>query len=140
MKRPQLNLADIAIGIAIATVPYWAGDFLAAQVPLWAVVGTALLAIVVYLTLAAARRTWQHRRRREKAAEEREQELLVHLRRLCEVIEGEEREATGDADPSAALSKSSAGRDAADSRRGRHARRSAASYRRPLGSLSSPWM
>lgn len=81
-----LNPFDIAIGVAIGTVPYWSKWFVTASLPLWSVTAAAVLGVGALFALGALRRTRAKRKERERLECERHQEIIARIERLDEVI------------------------------------------------------
>lgn len=81
-----LNPFDVAIGVAIGTVPHWSKWFVTATLPLWSVTAAAALGIAAFFGLGALRRTRAEGKEHEQLERERHQEIIARIERLDEVI------------------------------------------------------
>lgn len=73
------NPVDVAIGLTIATAPYWANWFVTATLPLWSVAAGLGLGAAAFLLLGALRRGYAEKPARERTDRERHRELLERL-------------------------------------------------------------
>jgi hypothetical protein len=73
------NPVDVAIGVAIATTPYWANWFVTATLPLWSVVAGLGLGVGAFLLLGSLRRWRAEKCRRERTDRELRRAILEHL-------------------------------------------------------------
>jgi len=105
------NPVDVAIGVTIATAPYWANWFVTATLPLWSVAAGLGLGAAVFLLLGALRRGYAEKRARERTDRELHRELLerlnnaagrapVHPARPATHSEGRAESPTGDGEAS----------------------------------------
>jgi hypothetical protein len=73
------NPVDVAIGVTIATTPYWANWFVTATLPLWSVAAGLGLGAAAFLLLGALRRRHAEKRVRERTDRELHREVLERL-------------------------------------------------------------
>jgi hypothetical protein len=73
------NPVDVAIGVAIATTPYWANWFVTTTLPLWTVVAGLGLGVGAFLLLGGLRRWRAEKRSRDRTDRELRRAILEQL-------------------------------------------------------------